>query len=211
MEITDLKNWPEKGVPSGTPVQQRQIIAVNKAIDLCAAALKPYEVLGEDSVVKELLEWDEVILKCAKDCENHKCSSGMWILLRTIGEKLSSRFLVPKDVVVREELEQSTLEEALTPILKSHFVTRDKPKDCFALACFLANFLCARFGTSLKVEVECRCVYDSDCHGIEMIKAPSGKEWAIGGTHSIDRWKFCPWCGGILNNPAYARTGEKGK
>jgi len=40
-----------------------------------------------------------------------------------------------------------------------------------------------------------QCVYESDCHGIEMIKSPSGKEWAIGGTNTKDRWKFCPWCG----------------
>ena len=45
---------------------------------------------------------------------------------------------------------------------------------------------------------KCKCLYESDCHGIEMIKSPSGKEWAIGGTDTKDRWKFCPWCGGAL-------------
>lgn len=49
-------------------------------------------------------------------------------------------------------------------------------------------------------DLQCKCVYEHDCHGIEMIKSPSGKEWAIGGTHTKDRWKYCPWCGGVLNN-----------
>ena len=44
--------------------------------------------------------------------------------------------------------------------------------------------------------MKCKCMYESDCHGIEMIKSPSGKEWAIGGTNTEDRWRFCPWCGG---------------
>ena len=43
--------------------------------------------------------------------------------------------------------------------------------------------------------MEENCVYESDCHGIEMIKAPSGKECAIGGTNHLDRWKFNPWNG----------------
>lgn len=50
------------------------------------------------------------------------------------------------------------------------------------------------------VNEPCKCLYESDCHGIEMIKSPSGKEWAIGGTDTQDRWKFCPWCGGALIN-----------
>jgi hypothetical protein len=45
---------------------------------------------------------------------------------------------------------------------------------------------------------KCKCLYESDCHGIEMIKSPSGKEWAIGGTNTKDRWLYCPWCGGSL-------------
>ena len=49
-------------------------------------------------------------------------------------------------------------------------------------------------------EVDCKCIYESDCHGIEMIKSPSGKEWAIGGTKQVDRWIFCPWCGGKIAN-----------
>ena len=44
----------------------------------------------------------------------------------------------------------------------------------------------------------CSHLYESDCHGIEMIKSPSGKEWAIGGTKTMDRWKYCPWCGKLL-------------
>ena len=51
----------------------------------------------------------------------------------------------------------------------------------------------------------CKCIYESDCHGIEMIKSPSGKEYAIGGTNHPDRWKFCPWCGGSI-----AKTEEEG-
>ena len=47
----------------------------------------------------------------------------------------------------------------------------------------------------------CECIYESDCHGIEMIKSPSGKEWAIGGTKTQDRWKYCPWCGGVIDKP----------
>lgn len=46
----------------------------------------------------------------------------------------------------------------------------------------------------------CEHVYESDCHGIEMIKSPSGKEWAIGGTNTKDRWLFDPWCGKKLIN-----------
>lgn len=60
----------------------------------------------------------------------------------------------------------------------------------------LAEVICSTFGTSPSKQ--CKCVYDSDCHAIEMIKSPSGKEWAIGGTCTQDRWNFCPWCGGIL-------------
>lgn len=50
------------------------------------------------------------------------------------------------------------------------------------------------FGGS-PVSGECPHVYESDCHGIEMIKDPNGKEWAIGGTETTGRWKFDPWCG----------------
>jgi hypothetical protein len=45
---------------------------------------------------------------------------------------------------------------------------------------------------------KCKCVYESECHGIEMIKSPSGEENAVGGTDTMDRWKFCPWCGGSI-------------
>ena len=41
----------------------------------------------------------------------------------------------------------------------------------------------------------CEHVFESDCHGIEMIKDPDGKEWAIGGTDTTGRWLFDPWCG----------------
>ena len=44
----------------------------------------------------------------------------------------------------------------------------------------------------------CKYVHASDCHGIEIIKSPSGKDWAIGGTDTQDRFKYCPWCGGEL-------------
>ena len=52
--------------------------------------------------------------------------------------------------------------------------------------------------TIVCAEPKCECLYESDCHGIEMIKAPSGKEFAIGGTDTEDRFRFCPWCGGGL-------------
>jgi|GEM_PF-5080741 hypothetical protein len=55
-------------------------------------------------------------------------------------------------------------------------------------------------------EPKCECLYESDCHAIEMIKSPSGKEWAIGGTDTEDRWKFCPWCGGGLPFEANVNT-----
>ena len=48
---------------------------------------------------------------------------------------------------------------------------------------------------------KCECVYESECHGIEMIKTPSGEEFAIGGTATKDRFKFCPYCGGYIENP----------
>lgn len=44
----------------------------------------------------------------------------------------------------------------------------------------------------------CEHMYESDCHGIEMIKSPTGKEWAVGGTNDPDRWTHDPWCGGEL-------------
>jgi len=50
-----------------------------------------------------------------------------------------------------------------------------------------------------KLSRICLCTYESDCHGIEMIKSPSGREWAIGGTHMEDRFRFCPWCGGNIH------------
>jgi len=46
-----------------------------------------------------------------------------------------------------------------------------------------------------KDEDYCKCVYESDCHGIEMIKTPLGREFAIGGINTKDRFKFCPYCG----------------
>lgn len=58
------------------------------------------------------------------------------------------------------------------------------------------KLVCERFGISIFKK--CQCVYESECHGIEMIKAPSGKEWAIGGTNMQDRFKFCPYCGGKI-------------
>ncbi len=44
----------------------------------------------------------------------------------------------------------------------------------------------------------CPHMYEDDSHGIEMIKGPSGKEWAIGGTDTEDRWTHDPWCGGRI-------------
>lgn len=55
------------------------------------------------------------------------------------------------------------------------------------------------YGSGDKDEA-CEHIYESDCHGIEMIKSPSGKEWAIGGTNTKDRWLFDPWCGKKLRN-----------
>lgn len=43
--------------------------------------------------------------------------------------------------------------------------------------------------------MECPHVYESGCGGIEMIKDPTGKEWAIGGTKRPERWTHDPWCG----------------
>jgi len=49
----------------------------------------------------------------------------------------------------------------------------------------------------------CPHVYKSDCHGIEMIKDPLGKEWAIGGTDwkKTGRWTHDPWCGRPIPRP----------
>lgn len=44
---------------------------------------------------------------------------------------------------------------------------------------------------------KCKCVYVGEPHAIEFINSPSGRQWAIGGTNVQDRWKFCPWCGGL--------------
>lgn len=41
----------------------------------------------------------------------------------------------------------------------------------------------------------CAHHYESDCHGIDMIKFPSGMELCAGGTQHQDRFKFCPICG----------------
>lgn len=56
-----------------------------------------------------------------------------------------------------------------------------------------------KLGYSKSPVPSCECVYEHECGGIEMIKSPSGKEWAIGGTRTKDRWKFCPWCGGVIS------------
>jgi hypothetical protein len=50
-------------------------------------------------------------------------------------------------------------------------------------------------------EKECACVYEGEPHGIEFINMPSGKPFAIGGTNTKDRFKFCPWCGGKIKKP----------
>lgn len=53
-------------------------------------------------------------------------------------------------------------------------------------------------------------VYESDCHGIEMIKSPSGKECAIGGTNHPDRWNFSPWSGEkLIKEESPCETGHK--
>jgi len=44
----------------------------------------------------------------------------------------------------------------------------------------------------------CNCVQCIDPHGIEIIKMPSGKDLAIGGTDTPDRFRFCPFCGGYI-------------
>lgn len=37
--------------------------------------------------------------------------------------------------------------------------------------------------------------YESDCHGIDMIRMPSGKDQAWGGLSHPDHFSFCPLCG----------------
>ena len=46
----------------------------------------------------------------------------------------------------------------------------------------------------------CNHFFKSDCHGIEMIVDPDGKEWAVGGTKTKSRWLFDPWCGNAIRN-----------
>ena len=43
----------------------------------------------------------------------------------------------------------------------------------------------------------CEHHYESDCHGIDMLKSPdgSGKDLCAGGTAHPSRFHFCPWCG----------------
>ena len=53
-----------------------------------------------------------------------------------------------------------------------------------------------------EVVQPCPHVYESDCHGIEMIKSPSGREFAIGGTNHKDRWLYDPWCGQAIKTVA---------
>lgn len=56
----------------------------------------------------------------------------------------------------------------------------------------------------------CKHVYESDCHGIEMLLAPDGREFAIGGTNVKDRFKYDPWCGGrILKNHPITKKNVK--
>lgn len=57
--------------------------------------------------------------------------------------------------------------------------------------------------------MKCIHVYESDCHGIEMIKDPNGKEWAIGGTDRKERWTHDPWCGKELPRPKEKTLAEK--
>lgn len=66
-----------------------------------------------------------------------------------------------------------------------------------------------KFGTPSVPSVDsCECLYESDCHAIEMIKSPSGKEWAIGGSCTIDRWRYCPWCGKEIHVLLSKNVGE---
>lgn len=60
-----------------------------------------------------------------------------------------------------------------------------------------------KVSSATEVNGWCPHVYESDCHGIEMIKDPLGKEWAIGGTdaHETGRWTHDPWCGLPIKNP----------
>ncbi len=41
----------------------------------------------------------------------------------------------------------------------------------------------------------CEHHYESDCHGIDMIRMPSGQDLAWGGLHHPDHFSFCPICG----------------
>ena len=88
--------------------------------------------------------------------------------------------------------------DSLTTLSLDYFYAgKDERKPSFKVSDFIDG-VCSKFGTKQEMPSQCVCVYESDCHGIEMIKSPSGKEWAIGGTNTKDRWKFCPWCGGEI-------------
>lgn len=73
---------------------------------------------------------------------------------------------------------------------KLHYLYKERPTDEFNIIGIID------LARQIWGESEwCPHVYVSDCHGIEMIKTPSGKEFAIGGTDIKDRILYDPWCG----------------
>ncbi len=56
----------------------------------------------------------------------------------------------------------------------------------------------AQFAELKNDERICTHMYESTCHGIELIMDPFGKEWSIGGTNRPERWTHDPWCGGRI-------------
>ena len=57
----------------------------------------------------------------------------------------------------------------------------------------------------------CPHVYESDMHGVEMIKAPNGEEFAVGGTDNKTRYKFDPWCGKEIRPSEPSKRGKLAK
>lgn len=57
----------------------------------------------------------------------------------------------------------------------------------------------------------CSHHYESDCHGIDMLRNPdgSGKDLCAGGTEHPSRYKFCPWCGKPRPEPKSPSLAER--
>lgn len=130
-------------------------------------------------------EWERTTLACAiKEFRWKKNPDGGCYSSMQIADGIIAKFLLPPDQTKLVELD----EKEVLKITDHYFGVTGNSSLC-------AKAIVDKF-TPPQRAVPCKCVYEGEPHGIEFINAPSGKQWAIGGTNTKDRWQFCPWCGG---------------